>query len=70
MSIRSKLESLELSCHSRMAYVSLAQTSAVTVASYLWLVGEDRLSLEMVLRCSMHQLPLIAGAVTGLNIIF
>lgn len=70
MSIRSKLESLELSCHFRMAYVSLAQTSAVTVASYLWLVGEDRLSLEMVLRCSMHQLPLIAGAATGLNIIF
>lgn len=41
MSIRSKSESLGLSCHSRMAHVSLAQTSAVTVPSYLWLVGEN-----------------------------
>lgn len=70
MSIRSELESLELSCHSRMAHVSLAQTFAVTVASYLWLLGESRLSLEMLLRCSTHQLPLIAEAVTGLNFIF
>lgn len=33
-------------------------------------VGENRLSLEMMLMCSMHQLPLIAEAVTGLDIIF
>lgn len=31
---------------------------------------EKRLSLEMTLMCSMHQLPLITEAVTGLDIIF
>lgn len=71
MSIRSKPESLELSRHSRMAYVSLAQTSAVTVASYLWFMRAKPGSLwRGCSRCSMHQLPLIVGAVTALSIIF
>lgn len=46
MSMRNKSESLDFPATPEW-HVSLAQTSAVTVASDLWLVGENELSLDM-----------------------